>query len=78
MLAPIIIGMAASMERIPPPVRPTIIDVVVDELCIRLVARIPVNKPRKGFEYEPMIFSAKSLPNRWNDVPISLILTRKK
>jgi len=59
-----IIGIAYATGRTPPPTSPTMREVVVDELCTRLVARIPVNNPRKGFEYELISCSAKPLPNR--------------
>jgi hypothetical protein len=58
-----IIGMADAIGITPPPTSPTMREVIVDELCIKLVARIPVNNPRKGFEYEVISCSAKPFPN---------------
>jgi len=73
-----IMGIAYSTGRAPPPTSPTTREVVVDELCTRLVARIPVNNPTKGLEYELISCSAKPLPNNWKDTPMSLMLARKR
>jgi len=49
MLAPMIMGTAEATPSWPDPTRPTIKAVVTDELCTRVVARIPTNSPRIGF-----------------------------
>ena len=77
MFAPITIGMAASMDITPLPASPTINEVVVDELWIILVTRIPVKRPAKGLEYKLISCSAKSLPNSLKEVPVNLIPSRK-
>ena len=76
--APSIIGTALATFRIPEPTIPTIIEVVVDELWTRLVARTPINNPTKGLEVVAIRFLAKSLPNPLNAVPIRPMLIRNK
>jgi hypothetical protein len=61
-LAPITIGIALLMERTPDATKATTMDVVVPELCIMLVARIPMNKPTKGLEVVAIRRWAKPLP----------------
>jgi hypothetical protein len=61
--APMIIGIDVSSDNAPPATRPTTIDVVVDELCIRLVATIPIINPANGFDVIWINDSAKPLPN---------------
>ena len=50
MFAPITIGTALSKFKAPPATSPTTMDVVVEELWIRLVATIPMSNPAKGLE----------------------------
>tara|TARA_B100000315_G_C14587041_1_gene593576 strand:+ start:963 stop:1157 length:195 start_codon:yes stop_codon:yes gene_type:complete len=57
---------------------PTTIEVVVDELWTRLVARIPIKRPIKGLEVVLIRPSAKSLPKPLKAEPIKPILTKKR
>ncbi len=50
MLAPITIGTAASTVRAPDATRPTMIDVVADDDCTRMVATIPTHRAASGLE----------------------------
>jgi hypothetical protein len=70
--------MAFETVSTPEPTIPTTIEVVVEELWIRLVASIPMNKPTKGLEVVFIRFSAKPLPKPLNAEPIRPMLTRKK
>ena len=48
MLAPMIIGTAASTVSVPEPTSPTIVEVDTDEDCASTVARTPANNPASG------------------------------
>ena len=61
--APITIGMAHLTERMPEATKATTIDVVVPELWIILVAKIPINKPTKGLDVVVIRRWAKGSPN---------------
>ena len=55
MLAPMMMGMAmdralaGSSPMTPAATRPTVIEVVVDELWMMLVTRMPMHRPTNGF-----------------------------
>ena len=66
MLAPRIIGTAASTVSVPEPTSPTIVDVEADEDCTRTVARIPANSPATGL-------STLSRSPSWKSAPSALI-----
>jgi hypothetical protein len=70
--APITMGTAFSRERIPAATKPTTVQVVVEELCTRLVARIPIKRPTKGLDVLLISRSANPPPNISNPVPRSL------
>jgi hypothetical protein len=53
-------------------------EVTADELCTILVARIPMNRPTKGFDVKVIILSANPFPSNLKELPMSLMLTRKK
>ena len=55
-----------------------IVDVVEDELCIREVAKIPMNKPTIGLDVELISVSANPFPNNFKDDPIRSILNRNR
>jgi hypothetical protein len=55
-------GIAFQIVRTPQATRPTKIEVVVEELCTRLVARIPINNPINELEVVFSNASAKPLP----------------
>ena len=61
-LAPIIMGIAPFKVTAPPETIPTIIDVVVEELWNKVVAKIPINKATNGSLVVVMISLAKSPP----------------
>jgi hypothetical protein len=77
-LAPMMIGMAVGTVRAPPPTRPTTMDVVVEELWMTDVVKMPMNRPTKGLEVPLMRLSEKPLPNIFIDVPIMSILKRNR
>ena len=77
-LAPIIIGMALLIERVPAATKATTIDVVVPELWIILVAKMPMNKPTKGLEVVVIRRWANPSPKPWKVWLIRLILTKNK
>ena len=70
MLAPMMIGIAPSMVSAPAATSPTVIEVVVDELCTRLVARMPTRSPTNGFAVRAISSSANPFPKSLNDRPI--------
>ena len=76
--APITIGMAHLTESMPDATKATTIDVVVPELWIKLVARIPMNNPTKGLDVVVIRRSAKPLPKPVKAWPIRLIETKNK
>jgi hypothetical protein len=57
---------------------PTTIEVVEDELWIREVAKMPINKPTNGLEVVAIRVSAKPLPKSFRDDPIKLMLSKKR
>jgi hypothetical protein len=61
-LAPMMMGIAPSMVRAPAATRPTVIEVVVDELCTSVVARMPMKSPTKGLAVRSIRASAKPFP----------------
>jgi hypothetical protein len=77
-LAPITIGIALDTFMTPEPTIPTTMEVVVEELWTRLVAKIPINKPTKGLEVVLMRLSAKPSPKHLKATPIRPMLTRNK
>jgi len=64
-------GIALATFKTPPPTIPTTIDVVVDDDCIKDVARIPINNPTKGFEVVWISVVANPFPNIFREVPIN-------
>ena len=62
MLAPMIIGTAASTPNKPVPTRPTIVDVVTDDDCASTVASTPTHNPATGFVTLENSSSWMSLP----------------
>lgn len=54
-----------SSPKVPAATIPTTKGVVVEELCIRLVARIPINKPIKGAAELERSSSARPIENTW-------------
>ena len=74
--APMTIGIALLMERTPDATKTTTMDVVVPELWIILVTRIPMNKPTKGFEVVAIRPSAKGAPKPLKAWLIRLMLIR--
>ncbi len=56
----------------------TVIEVVVEELWTRLVARMPMSKPMNGLEVVVSNCSAKPPPNDLNDALIKEMLTKNK
>jgi hypothetical protein len=66
-----IIGMAPWRVRTPPATQPTVIDVVVEELWIMLVASIPINSPTIGLEVVSMRVSANPFPIILKEAPIN-------
>ena len=75
-LAPMITGMAVDTSSAPAATIATVIDVVVDELCTRLVASTPMKSPTNGFAVVMSNRSANPLPNSLIDAPIKLMLTK--
>ena len=63
MLAPMMTGMAPSMESVPVATRVTVRLVVVEELWTRLVTRMPVMRPSSGVLVAPL-----SRPSRSNEL----------
>jgi hypothetical protein len=57
---------------------PTTIEVVVDELWMILVAKIPINNPTKGSEVVRIRSSAKVRPKPLKAAPIRPMLTRNR
>jgi hypothetical protein len=53
-------------------------DVVVEELWIKLVATIPINNPANGLSVIVIIVRAKSPPNNLKECPSNLIPRRNK
>ena len=76
--APITIGMAFAIERLPPATRPTTMDVVEEEDWIIEVARIPMNRPTIGFVVVAIRVSANPSPNNLREAPISSKLKRNR
>jgi len=70
--------MALLTERTPEATKATTIDVVVPELWIRLVARIPMNRPTKGLEVVVIRRWAKPSPKPLKAWLIKLMLTKNK
>ena len=58
--------------------RPTIIEVVTDELCISVVARIPTISAMKGFSVAAKKAPSTSFPNSLNPSPSPWTPSRKK
>jgi hypothetical protein len=54
-----------------------VIEVADEELCIRELARIPINKPTIGLFVVINKFWAKLFPNSFREAPIRLILIIK-
>jgi len=73
-----IMGIAFEIVITPEPTIPTTIEVVVEEDCTMLVARMPIKRPMNGFDVALIRFSANSLPKPLNAVPIKPMLTRNK
>ena len=82
--APIIYGTAAatanrgSSPKVPAATIPTTSEVVVDELWIKPVARMPMNNPINALALLSNKASANSRPNPLNAVPIIPMLTKNK
>jgi hypothetical protein len=72
------IGIALATFNAPPATNPTTIEVVDEEDWMREVARIPMNRPTRGFVVVAISVSAKPLPNILRDAPISSRLKRNK
>ena len=66
------------MVRAPLATSATVMDVVVDELCTRLVARIPMRSPMIGLEVVDSSCSANPLPKNLNAPLIRVMLTKNK
>jgi hypothetical protein len=71
-----IMGMALSRVSAPPATNPTTIEVVVEELCMRLVDTTPIMSPAKGLDVIWIKVSAKPVPNSLKECPSNLILSR--
>ena len=76
--APIMMGIAFVMESALAPTIPTTTQVVVEELCTRLVAKIPITSPIIGLDVVSMSCWAKSSPNNLKALLISVILNKKR
>ena len=76
--APIIIGIAPVKVTAPPETIPTMIDVVVEELWNKVVAKIPMNREIKGSLVVLMISFAKSPPKCFIPEERPLIPTKKR
>ena len=71
-------GIAPLMEIMPEDTMPTRRDVTVDELCIRLVAKIPINKEINGLDVVFKRVSAKPFPKPLKAADIRPMLTKNK
>ena len=76
MLAPMTIGIAVSIGMLPLPTIATTREVVVDEDCTRVVARIPTNRPSNGFEALSIKPPTNPPENILNALPSMPMLTR--
>ena len=74
--APMMIGIARATSRPPAATRPTVIDVIDDELCMKLVARVPMKRPTNGFDVAASSCSTTPSPRRSNARPMSARLTK--
>jgi hypothetical protein len=72
-LAPMMMGIAPGNVSTPPATSPTVIEVVVDELWIILVARMPMRSPTRGLDVVLMRVSAKPFPIILKEDPMSWI-----
>ena len=77
MFAPITMGIAHLIESAPPATKPTTIEVVVEELCIMLVAKRPINKPMIGFDVVCISLSLNASPKHLKLWLIREMLTKK-
>jgi hypothetical protein len=73
-----IIGIALRIVKEPAATNPTTIEVVVEELWIKLVVRIPINKATKGLLVVRINSWATSLPKILKDVLKREMLRRKR
>ncbi len=80
MLAPMIMGtaLATGMGFTGAATSPTIMEVVTDELCTRVVARIPTINPMKGLWVASKKLSRVSSPRSRKPAPRPLTPTRKR
>jgi hypothetical protein len=76
--APMMMGMASSMERVPDATSPTTIVVVVEELWMMPVATNPRMSPATGSDTVLMSCSANPLPAILKAVLINSILEKKR
>jgi hypothetical protein len=72
------IGIAAGRVSTLLATRATVMDVVVDELCTRLVVSIPINNPTIGFDVVVNNCSANPFPKNLNDPLIKDMLTKNR
>ncbi len=77
MLAPMTTGIAVATGIIPLPTIATTIEVVVDDDCASVVARIPTNRPTSGLLALSINPSTAPPPNSLNALPSMPMLTRK-
>ena len=77
MLAPMMNGTALVTVSAPADTNPTTKAVVVDELWIKLVARIPMKSPMNGFVVELMRALARGSPATLKPVSMSPMLNKK-
>ena len=78
MLAPRIIGTAASTVSVPAPTSPTIVEVEADDDCISTVARIPAQRPAIGLSTLSSSPSWKPAPSAVMPASSEATPTRKR
>ncbi len=78
MLAPMIMKTAASISSAPPATIPTMMEVEVEELWTREVARMPMKRAAKGFSVTARTLLAKSLPNILKASPMPVTPTMNR
>lgn len=77
-LAPIMMGIAPCRVMTPPATKPTVIDVVVEELWMMLVVNIPMSSPTIGWDVVSIKVSANPFPMSLKEVHISWMERMKR